>query len=160
MTSLPLIITELGFLQWISIIPAAVILIRHAQDRNIRLRRLYGMGVLFFGAYYSLAFHWFFYMYPLDFAGLSNAASIAVVLVACFGLGFFQAVQSAFVFLIFGVLTRSKIEERYLIIKPFCAASLWVIFEWWQTVGWWGVPWARLPLGQIDATLLVRSSAI
>lgn len=160
MTSLPLIITELGFLQWIAIIPAAVILIRHAQDRNIRLRRLYGMGVLFFGAYYSLAFHWFFYMYPLDFAGLSNAASIAVVLLACFGLGFFQAVQSAFVFLIFGVITRSKSAEKYSIIKPFCAASLWVIFEWWQTVGWWGVPWARLPLGQIDATLLVRSSAI
>ena len=160
MTSLPLIITELGFLQWISIIPTAVILIRYASDRSIKLRHLYGMGLLFFGAYYSLAFHWFFYMYPLDFAGLSNAASIAVVLVACFGLGFFQAVQSAFVFLIFGVLTRSKIEERYLIIKPFCAASLWVIFEWWQTFGWWGVPWARLPLGQIDATLLVRSSEI
>ncbi len=160
LTSLPLIFTELGFLQWISVIPAAIILMRYAANRNVRLGKLYGMGVLFFGAYYALSFHWFLYMYPLDFAGLSNAASLGVVLIACFGLGLFQAVQTALVFLIFGIITRNKLCERYGIIKPFCAAALWVIFELWQTVGWWGVPWARLPLGQIDATLLVRSSAL
>ena len=160
LTSLPLIFTELGFLQWFSIIPAAIILMRYASERTVKYKKLYGMGVLFFGSYYALSFHWFFYMYPLDFAGLSNAASIAVVLVACFGLGLFQAVQSALVFLIFGLATRSTLCEKHIILKPFCAASLWVIFELWQTVGWWGVPWARLPLGQIDATIMVRSSAL
>ena len=160
LTSLPLIFTSLGFLQWVSIIPAATILMSCAADRSVKLRKLYGMGVLFFGAYYALSFHWFFYMYPLDFAGLSNAASIAVVLVACFGLGLFQAVQTALVFLLYGIVTRNELCEKHYMIKPFCAAALWVVFELWQTVGWWGVPWARLPLGQIDATLLVRSSAI
>ena len=123
LTSLPLIFTELGFLQWISVIPAAIILMRYAANRNVRLGKLYGMGVLFFGAYYALSFHWFFYMYPLDFAGLSNAASLGVVLIACFGLGLFQAVQTALVFLIFGIITRNKLCERYGIIKPFCAAA-------------------------------------
>ncbi len=160
LTSLPLIFSGLAFLQWVSMIPMALILMQKSGDRSIKLRRLYGMGLLYFWAYYSLSFHWFFYMYPLDFAGLSNAASIAVVLLACFGIGLFQALQSAFVFLLFGIITRNGIAERYKLIKPFVAASLFVIFEWWQTVGWWGVPWARLPLGQIDATLLVRSSAI
>lgn len=160
LTSLPLIFTSLGFLQWVSVIPAAVILMRYAADKAVRLRKLYGMGVLFFGAYYALSFHWFFYMYPLDFAGLSNAESIGVVFIACLGLGLFQAVQTALVFLIFGIATRNKLCEKYSIIKPFCAAALWVIFEIWQTVGWWGVPWARLPLGQMDAILLVRSSAV
>ena len=122
LTSLPLIFTELGFLQWVSVIPAAAILMRCAADRSIRLRKLYGLGVLFFGAYYALSFHWFFYMYPLDFAGLSNAASLGVVLIACFGLGMFQAVQTALVFLIFGIMTRNKLCEQYSIIKPFCAA--------------------------------------
>ena len=158
-TALPLIITELGFLQWLAIIPAAVILIK-SVDEEIKLRRLYGRGVLFFGVYYALSFHWFFYMYPLDFAGLSNSASLAVVLVACLGLGLFQAVQSAFLFLLFGFLTRTDTVRNHRIIMPFLASSLWVVFEWWQTVGWWGVPWARLPLGQIDATVLVRSSSL
>lgn len=160
LTSLPLFVTELGFLQWISVIPAAIILIRYSLDESVKLRKIYGMGVLFFGFYYALSFHWFFYMYPLDFAGLSNAASLGVVLIACFGLGFFQAVQSAVLFLIFGFISRSALCEKHRMILPFCAASLWVIFEWWQTFGWWGVPWARLPLGQIDAGLFVRSSSL
>ncbi len=160
LTSLPLIFTELGFLQWFSVIPAALVLMRYSENREVRLRKIYGMGVLFFGVYYSLSFHWFFYMYPLDFAGLSNAASLAVVLLACFGIGLFQAVQSACLFLLFGFVSRTEISRKYKLLKPFCAASLWVIFEWWQTVGWWGVPWARLPIGQIDATLFVRSSAV
>ncbi len=159
-TAFPLIFTNLGALQWISILPAALILMRSSENNDIKLRKLYGMGVLFFGAYYSLSFHWFFYMYPLDFAGLSNVASLGVVLMACLGLGAFQAVQSALVFLLFGLFTRNELAKKYQMLKPFLAASLWVIFEWWQTVGWWGVPWARLPIGQIDATLLVRSSSV
>lgn len=158
-TALPLIITELGFVQWISVVPAAVILIRSAEE-EIKLKRLYGRGVLFFAVYYSFSFHWFFYMYPLDFAGLSNIASIAVVLVACFGLGLFQAVQSALMFLIFGLVSKNRMISKHKIIIPFLVASLWVIFEWWQTIGWWGVPWARLPLGQIASTELVRSASL
>lgn len=160
LTSLPLIITEIGFLQWISIIPASYALISSAENEALRLRRLYGMGVLFFAVYYAVSFHWFFYMYPLDFAGLSNAASLAVVVVACFGLGLFQAVQSGLAFLLFGIVSRTEAVRKHKLIMPFLAASLWVIFEWWQTVGWWGVPWARLPLGQIDSTVLVRGSAL
>ncbi len=159
LTSLPLIITELGFLQWVAIAPMAVILMRKASDRSVKLRRLYGMGVVYFGVYYSLSFHWFFYMYPLDFAGLSNAASLAVVFVACFGLGLLQAVQSALLFVIFGLITRGELVQKHKMAMPLFSAALWVIFEWWQTIGWWGVPWARLPLGQINATLLVRSAS-
>ncbi len=160
LTSLPLIFPTLGFLQWVAVIPAALILIRAALDSEKRLGRLYGMGVLFFGAYYALSFHWFFYMYPLDFAGLSNIASLGVVLIACFGLGLFQAVQTALVFPIFGLIARQTVVRKHKIFLPFAAAALWVIFEWWQTIGWWGVPWARLPIGQSDATLLLRSASL
>ena len=159
LTSLPLVITQLGFLQWIAIIPVAIMLIRSAES-DIKLRKLYGRGVLFFAVYYAVSFHWFFYMYPLDFAGLSNAASIAVVLIACFGLGLFQAVQSALMFLLFGLVSRTDAVKNNKIVMPFLAASLWVVIEWWQTVGWWGVPWGRLPLGQMSFSLLVRSSAL
>ena len=127
-TALPLIITELGFLQWISVAVAAWILLSLAEDHEIKLRRLYGMGVLFFSVYYATAFHWFFYMYPLDFAGLSNAASVAVVILACFGIGIFQGLQSGLVFLIFGRIARGRFVSAYKIILPFIAAALWVTF--------------------------------
>lgn len=163
LTSLPLIITELGFLQWISIIPAAYVLIKSADESKSKvgmLCKLYGMGVIYFGAYYALSFHWFFYMYPLDFAGLDHFASLGIVVLACFGLGLFQAVQSAVAFVLYGIITRTKLLADKVFIRPIIAATLFVIFEWWQTIGWWGVPWARIPLGQLNALLLVRSSAV
>lgn len=159
-TALPLVITELGFLQWVSVIPAAIVLIESIRDKEIKLKKMYGRGLIFFWIYYAVVFHWFFYMYPLDFAGLSNAASLVVVLVACLGLSFIQALFSAFAFVLITSISRTKIVENRPSLTPFVAATVWTVAEWFQTVGWWGVPWGRLPLGQIDATLLVRSSAL
>ena len=158
--SLPLIVTELGFLQWVSLIPAIYVLIKVAEDKTVKLRWIYGMGVLYFGAYYAMSFHWFFYMYPLDFAGLSEIESIGVVMLACFGLGLLQAVQSAVAFVLYAIISRTKLFSDKKFLHPIIIAALFVVLEWWQTIGWWGVPWARLPLGQMDAMLLVRSSAI
>ena len=159
-TALPLIITELGFLQWVSVIPTALVLLECIRDKEIKLKKMYGRGLLFFWLYYAVVFHWFFYMYPLDFAGLTNAASLVVVLVACLGLSFLQAVFSAFAFVLITAISRTRAVQKSPLLIPFVAAAVWTVTEWFQTVGWWGVPWGRLPLGQIDATLLVRSSAI
>lgn len=158
-TALPLVITELGFLQWISVVPTAIVLFESIRDKEIRLKKMYGRGLIFFWIYYAVVFHWFFYMYPLDFAGLSNGASLVVVFVACLGLSLIQALFSAFAFVLITAISRTKIAEKRPLLTPFVAAAVWTVTEWFQTVGWWGVPWGRLPLGQIDATLLVRSSA-
>ncbi len=158
--ALPFVFPVLGFLQWVSLVPAALVLILSAENKEIKLRRLYFRGLLYFWSFYAVSFHWFFYMYPLDFAGLSNAASIAVVIVACFGLSLFQAVWSAFSFLLFAKISRSEIMENMTFAKPFLVAALFVIAELWQTVGWWGVPWGRLPIGQMNAILLVRSASV
>lgn len=160
LTSLPLIFPSIGFIQWVSVIPAALVLIVSSEDKEVKLRRIYWRGILYFWSFYALSFHWFFCMYPLDFVGLSNAASIAVILVACFGLSLLQAVFSAFSFLLFAKITRSEILQGFGFARPFLAAALYVIAEWFQTVGWWGVPWGRMPLGQINFMLLLRSSAV
>lgn len=159
LSSLPLVFTSLGFLQWISFIPAAMALL-WSVDEGAKLRKFYGRGLLFFWSYYIVTFHWFFYMYPLDFAGLNNAASLVVVVVACFGLSLFQALWSGLTFLLFGAAAKCEFVKKHRFFLPFLGASVWVVAEWWQTIGWWGVPWGRIPLGQIDATLFVRSSAI
>ena len=104
LTALPLVFTSLGFLQWISVIPAAWILIRTVDQGEVRLGRLYAKGLLFFMGYYVVSFHWFFYMYPLDFAGVSNFVSLIIVMLGCFGISLIQALQSALIFLIFGAV--------------------------------------------------------
>ena len=160
LSALPLIFTSLGFLQWVAFIPAAIALILSADTPSMRLRGLYGRGLLFFWAYYAVTFHWFFYMYPLDFAGLNNAASMVVVLVACFGLSFLQAAWSGIAFVLFGVAARTEMVKKHRFLLPFIGAAVWVIAEWWQTKGWWGVPWGRIALGQIDVPIFVRSASL
>lgn len=160
LTGLTIVCPRLGFLQWFSLVPAALMLFACAREEKIGLKRVYWMGILCFWAYYAVALHWFFYMYPLDFAGLSNLASLFVVLIACFGLSFLQAVFSALVFVIITLLLRCELLKKHFISAPFVCAAVWVVAEWFQTVGWWGVPWGRLPLGQIESPLLLRSAAL
>ena len=159
-TALPFILPSIGFIQWVSVIPAALVLIVSSDDESVKLRRLYWRGLLYFWSFYAVSLHWFFCMYPLDFVGLSNAASVAVILVACFGLSLLQATFSAFAFLLFAKINRTQMVKSFGFAKPFIAAALYVVVEWFQTVGWWGVPWGRLPIGQINSLIMIRSASL
>lgn len=159
LTSLTLVAPDIGYIQWFSLIPAIIALIGIADNKEIKLRRAYGYGLLFFMSYYLVIFHWFLYMYPLEFAGVSKAAAAVVVCVAWFGLSFFQALGSAFVFVVFALIYR-RLLSKFKILTPFLIAAIWTVFEWAQTIGWWGVPWGRLCLGQSKWELLLRSASI
>lgn len=159
-TAIPLLFPKLGFFQWFSLIPMAMVLITLAENSKLRPFKAYGLGMIFYMSYYSIIYHWFLYMYPLDFAGLSPAISVVVVLLGCFGIAFVQAIFSALGFVIFAIATRSRFVRRNPIFMPFIMAALWVIAEWWQTIGWWGMPWGKLAIGQVSFSLLVKSASV
>ena len=159
-TAIPLLFPKLGFFQWLSLIPMAMVLITLAEDSKLRPFRAYGLGLIFYMSYYSVIYHWFLYMYPLDFAGLSPAISVVVVLLGCFGIAFVQAIFSALGFVLFTLTARSGIVRRHPIFMPFIMAAIWVVAEWWQTIGWWGMPWGKLAIGQVTFSLLVKSAAV
>ena len=147
--------------EWIALIPALCVLLPLTADPTIKYRRLYGLGLVFFWPFYAVNFHWFFYMYPLDFAGMSRPASAVVVTVACLGLSLFQALGAALLFPLMGVATRGKWLSQYTLLHPILFASLWTVLEWWQAhSGWSGVPWARLAIGQAENVLNLQSAAV
>ena len=149
LTGLTLVFSKLGFLEWITLIPLAIFLIEYAADRSVRLRSLYGYGLFFFWSFYLVVFHWFINLYPLDFIdGMTKGGAIAVVLAAWIGLSLFQAVMGGLCFVVVGLLLRLPKLERFWWSKPFLIAGVWSVYEWTQTLGWWGVPWGRLPIGQ------------
>ena len=150
----------LGVLEWVAAVPSGLAILTAARDRSIRLRRMYGYGFCFFGCFYLVNFHWFLYMYPLTFAGLSDAASAVVVIVAWFGLSALQTVGAAALFPLFAVAVRGKFLSGKPILQPLLFAALWAVREWIQaSIGWAGVPWARLPLGQVGLRLTLQSAA-
>lgn len=158
--ALPLVIPSLGFLQWVAFVPCALLLYICAEIQSLKKKQLYLYGLVFFMCYYVTVFHWFFYMYPMEFAGIGKGAALVVVFVATLGLSLLQAVMSAALFVVFFVIAKSQICAKHSILKSLMLPALWVIFEWWQTIGWWGVPWGRLCIGQADYLFTLQSASI
>ncbi len=148
LTALPLIFDVLAFLPWVSLIPLFLI----AE----RKKSAYRHGLVFSLGYYGMIYHWFTYLYPLDFAGFSNAASVLLIIVAWLGLSLLQGAGTAFVPFLYRKLSLS--DRRYL--APFTAAALWCVMEWFQTQFWFGVPWARLAVTQYRLLPIIQSASL
>lgn len=160
LTALTVAFPKVGALEWITLIPAALVLISCAEDRQIRLRSIYGYGAVFFMSFYLVIYHWFLYMYPLEFMEVEKSVAVLVVVVAWIGLSIVQTVTSSLIFLVFAFVLRSRVFEKFKICAPFFAAALWATIEWSQTIGWWGVPWGRLCLGQTETGLTLLSASV
>ena len=161
LTGLTLVFTEIGFVEWITLVPVAAVVLIRASDTEVKLRSLYLDGLVFFYSFFLTCFHWFVYLYPLDFVdGMTKGGALAVILVAWLGLSLLQAALSGFAFVLIGLVFRSRICIRFPLLKVFSAAGIWAIAEWSQTIGWWGVPWGRLPIGQTEYLWGLQNASI
>ena len=157
-TALTLVCEHLALLEWISLFPVFLVFLQIFSEEKPRLRICYAYGVLFFSFFYCVVFHWFVKMSSLEFTGLSENETVAVMLLGVIGLSLLQAVISALSFVAVGIAVRNRIFVRFPFLIPFLIAGAWTVFEWIQTIGWWGVPWGRLSLGQINVLPLVQSA--
>ena len=160
LTGLTLAIPKLGFIEWITIIPAAVILLKRGSDKKIKLRSLYFDGLVFFYGFYLVCYHFFLSMYPLEFIdGMTQGTAISVVIIAWLGLSLLQSLMGGFVFLLSSIAFRTDLLQKKVFLKPFLVAIVWAIFEWSQNFGWWGVPWGKLPLGQTEYIVGIQNAS-
>lgn len=159
LTALTLIFPQIGMLEWFSMIPMAMALYR-LTDREISLWRAYRLGFLTVFVFYFALYHWFLYLYPLDFVGLDRVASVAVVVAGWLGLTLLQAIPGGLIIFCFVALCRTQAVRRYPVAKPFLFAALWVVFEWSSTHAWTGVPWGRLCLGQVRMLPVLQSASV
>ena len=162
LTVLTLIFPKLGFLEWLSLVPLGIFLLDVADSDGIRLRGMYGYGMLFFTPFYIALYYWFAYLYPLEFMeGMTTWAAVAVVFAACILLPLLQAaLYGGTMFVLIRLLFRSRLFTKYKILRPLAVAGAWGIMEWAQTIGWWGVPWGRLPVGQTEYLVGIQTASV
>ena len=160
LTGLILIFPILGFLQWISMIPLFIGVFRMGEREKIGLFKSYLYGFLTVFAYYFVIYHWFTCLYPMDFAGFDPASAVVVIIAGWVGLSLLQAIPGGLVFLLYKLLARGRILQRIPLLKLFVFSALWIVFEWSSTLGWTGVPWGRLCLGQIDYLPMLQSASL
>ncbi len=160
LTGLTLVFPQIGFLEWLTMIPIFLGAYRLGTCETIGLRRTYWYGFLTVFAFYFVIYHWFVYLYPLDFAGMSEAASLVVIFAGWVGLSLLQAIPGGLIFLFFKLLHRTPLFERLSILRPVVFSALWIIFEWSSTLTWTGVPWGRLCLGQSEYLPMLQSASL
>lgn len=148
LSALPYVFEYAFFLPYLTIAPLFVI--------ATQKKSAYRHGLSFFMGYYLVVFHWFLYLYPLDFAGIDKGGSIAVIALAWLGLSLFQAIGFSFIPVIYRFITASN----HRIFAPFATASLWCAFEWAQNLFWFGVPWARIAVTQHKILPIVQSASL
>lgn len=144
---LPLIFDWLLWLSWIAFIP----MFRLFLTETPRYRDGFAFGL----GYYGLLYHWFSYLYPMDFAGLNHAESLAAVAVCWIGLTLLQTTGTAFI----GPLFR-LIRGKHRWMQPISLAAVWTFLEWCQTLTWMGVPYCRLALSQCAFLPMIQSASL
>lgn len=160
-TCLTLIFPAIGFLEWISMIPAAAAFIWLAENENVGYGRMYKYGFVYFMSFYLTAFHWFLALYPLSFVeGFTNGTAALVVFLGWVGLSLLQGSVSALVPVLIALVARRGICKRMRILVPVGAAAIYTVFEWMQTLTWAGVPFTRLAIGQTESAAMLKTASL
>ncbi len=146
-TALPFVFEELSLISWFALIPLFYIAGKY--------RHPYRHGIVFSLGYYCTIYYWFTYLYPLDFAGFTKLQAVAIIALALTALPLLQGLGTAFVPLLYKLL---KTKHKFL--APITAAALWVIFEWFQTLFWFGVPWGRLAITQAAIPAAIQGASL
>ena len=154
-----LMFPKIGMLQWLALIPALWYLFQ-SEEKGMRLRRAYGLGCLYFGAFYLVVWHWFVELYPMTYSGVTKGEAVVLIAICWVGLSLLQTVLSALAFPTFVLLARHRVVRRFPVLKPFLFAAAYTVAEWAQTLTWAGVPFARLSLGQSECGVLFNSPAL
>lgn len=160
LTGLCVSFDALGVLEWVSLVPALCVFFRAAADPSIPLRRLYRYGLIFNYSFSVVLFHWFFYMYPLEFVGVTPVAALGIVLFATLGLSLLQTVFAALFPVLLALVSRGRIVKAHPFLQVVVMAGLWCVREWAQTLNWTGVPWGRLALGQAAMPVMLQTARL
>lgn len=160
LTAIPLLFADMSFVALVSLIPYFFVLFWDIKAGQKKLAPAYRTGLLFYMAFYLVIYHWFIYLYPLDFAGFSKGSALCVVLAGWLGLSLFQAAVFALLPVLFVLLCRTRWLRTRRFLPPLALAALWILFEWLQSLTWAGVPWARLSVGQYASLPMIQSAAL
>lgn len=160
LTALTLIFPQIGFLEWISMVPLFIGVYRMGTASRIGLWKSYGYGFLTVLCFYVINYHWFLYLYPLDFIDMTPAASIVVVIAGSVGLSLLQAIPGGLIFVLYKLLNKNGVFMRLPLLRPVVFSALWVVFEWSSTLSWVGVPWGRLCLGQSEYLPMLQTASL
>ena len=158
LSALPLVFSSLSLFAFVFLSPFCYFLYSRAGG-GTSLWALYGYALCYFQGYYMGSFSFFTAMYPLEFAGLSPIAALAVLFAATVLLPLLQAVGMALLGPLTALIGR-RLSRGLPLLFPLAVASLWTLLSYLQNLTWMGVPWAPLSIALARSPLLIQSASL
>lgn len=156
--ALPFMYGQLALLTWVAPIPYLLVLL-FSCEKNRTYKYFFSLSLCFGIGYFGLLYHWFVFLYPMDFAGLNVIESIGVILLAIIALSLISSLQYSLLPLGLRLLYHPFLKHhKYLI--AFLVASLFTLSEWISSQTWLGIPWGRLAVSQTEFTINIQSTNI
>ncbi len=161
LTALSVIYPKVGFLSWISIVPAAIVFFTICADMKMKYKYVFWYAFFFFYIFYLPIFTWFLELYPFSFISeMTDGYAILLAGVMWLGSTFLESLIFSFSIVLLAVFARGALAQKYKILNAFAYAGLWAIFEWIQTLWWIGLPWARLAQGQLAFPTMFQNASL
>ena len=129
----------------------------HVFDFQKSLKRVSHSLFCFFFAFYFFVYSWFVNLYPLDFAGLGNAESAGVIIIALTAIPVLHAFLMTLCMLL-GYAAARGMNNTFL--RAILVAFGYVLGEYVQSLGTFAFPWARLFVGQTAFPEVLQSAAL
>lgn len=154
LSALPLTFSNLFAVSWVSFVPLFYVIIRYSGNK---FKSCFFYGFIFGFVYHLCVYYWFFWFYPLDYADLTNAASVGVVLLAVVGISLIHGLFWCLPFVCCNLLKRIN---RNPIFLCFTALVGIIAAEKLTALGELSFSWVKISLGQYRATALIQSLSI
>lgn len=155
LTALTLIFEWLSVFAFVSLVPLVIALVRRCEAGKKPFSS-YKTIFLWSLVFYIIIYHWFWYLWPMDFLGVEKPMALVITIVCHLGLSLLQSVGTAFV----GPLFCAAYKKGKMKFAALIFASAWTLLEYAQSLTWAGVPWARLALSQTAFPAAVQSASL
>ena len=155
LTALTMIFEFLSVLAFVSLTPFILVLMRRAEKGKKGFSN-YMTAFLWSFIFYMVIYHWFWYLWPMEFMGVSMPMALLLTLLCWFGLSLLQAFGTAFV----GLLFCSAYKKERMWSTPLIFACAYTFLEFAQSLTFAGVPWARLALTQTAIPAAIQSASL
>ncbi|MGL5353774.1 MAG: apolipoprotein N-acyltransferase, partial [Clostridium sp.] len=115
----------------------------------------YKIGFRSFLVFNTVLFSWILELYPLDWLVDSSIMGIAILVLGWILLSIIESLLMAFIVPIYML-----IKSKSVIINIFSISFVWILFEWIQSIGIFGMPWGRLAVSQGYNTYLIQGASL
>jgi len=118
LTAISVAYPKLGFLNWVSLVPLALVFLHICPDKKVKLRHVYWYAFFFLYVYYLPLFTWFLQLYPFPFISeMTKGYAILLAAVMWLGSTLLESLVFAFSFLLFAFFARGRAGQKYPVLN-------------------------------------------